>query len=111
MFVNLHKNADVKESINYKDLFLTSKVFQWESPNTTAQDSNRGQDLVYNYKRGINLHLFVRKFETVEGRSQPFTYLGKTVCQSAEGNRPIRMLLALENEVPADLYFELVTKV
>lgn len=111
MFVNLHKNADVKESINYKDLFLTSKVFQWESPNTTAQDSNRGQDLVYNYKRGINLHLFVRKFETVEGRSQPFTYLGKTVCQSAEGNKPIRMLLALENEVPADLYFELVTKV
>lgn len=111
LFVNLHKNADVKESINYQDAFLTSKVFQWESPNTTSQNSNRGQDLIYNYKRGTNLHLFVRKFEKVEGLAQPFTYLGKTVCQHAEGNKPIRMLLALENEVPADLYFEFVTKV
>jgi superfamily II DNA or RNA helicase len=111
LFVNLHKNEDVKESINYKDVFVTSKVFQWESPNTTSQDSDRGQDLIYNYKRGVNLHLFVRKFEKVEGLAQPFTYLGKTLCQHAEGNKPIRMLLALENEVPADLYFELVTKV
>lgn len=111
LFVNLHKNADVKESINYKDMFVTSKVFQWESPNTTSQDSDRGKDLIFNYIRGTNLHLFVRKFEEVEGLSQPFTYLGKTVCQHAEGNKPIRMLLALENEVPADLYFELVTKV
>jgi superfamily II DNA or RNA helicase len=111
LFVNLHKNADIKESINYHDKFITSKVFQWESPNTTAQNSERGQDLVYNYKRGINLHLFVRKFEKVEGLAQPFTYLGKCICQQAEGNKPIKMLLALENEVPADLYFELVTKV
>ncbi len=111
LFVNLHKNADVKESVNYKDLFLTSKVFQWESPNTTSQDSDRGKDLIDNYKRGTNLHLFVRKFEEVEGLTQPFTYLGKSVCQHAEGNKPIKMLLALEHEVPADLYFELVTKV
>lgn len=111
LFVNLHKNEDVKESINYQDVFVTSKVFQWESPNTTSQDSERGKDLVFNYKRGTNLHLFVRKFEEVEGLAQPFTYLGKTICQHAEGNKPIRMLLALENEVPADLYFELVTKV
>ena len=109
--MNLHKNQGVKESINYTDVYLTSKVFQWESPNTTSQDSERGKDLVFNYKRGINLHLFVRKFEEVEGLAQPFTYLGKTICQHAEGNKPIRMLLALENEVPADLYFEFVTKV
>ena len=111
LFVNLHKNADVKESINYQDVFVTSKVFQWESPNTTSQDSERGKDLVFNYKRGTNLHLFVRKFEKVESLAQPFTYLGKTICQHAEGNKPIKMLLALEHEVPADLYFEFVTKV
>jgi len=111
LFVNLHKNADVKDSINYKDMFITSKVFQWESPNTTSQVSERGKDLVYNYKRDTNLHLFIRKFEKVEGLAQPFTYLGKTICQHAEGNKPIRMLLALEHEVPGDLYFEFLTKV
>lgn len=111
LFVNLNKDKKIKKSINYHDTFLTAKVFQWESPNTTSQDSERGRDLIYNFKRGVNLHLFVRKFEKVEGLAQPFTYLGKTICQNAEGNKPIKMLLTLENEVPADLYFEFITRV
>lgn len=111
LFINLHKGADIKDAVNYQDKFLTKNIFQWESPNSTSRDSERGQDLIYNYKRNINLHIFVRKFEEIEGVSQAFIYLGKAICQSAENDRPIRMLLAFENEVPADIYYELVTKV
>lgn len=111
LFINLHKGADIKETINYQDKFLTTKVFQWESPNTTSQNSERGQDLIKNFERNVSLHVFVRKFEEIERVSQPFIYLGKAFCQSAEGDKPIRMLLAFEHEVPGDLYYEFVTKV
>lgn len=111
LFVNLHKEADIREAINYKDQFITPRLFQWESPNTTSRKSERGQDLIYNYRRGVNLHLFARKFETIDNVIQPFTYFGKLICQNAENDRPILMHLALENEVPPDIFFELSTKV
>ena len=112
IFVNLHKNADIKESINYKDKFISPGVFQWQSPNSTTQDSEIGKNIIYSYKRGINLHLFVRKFEEVEGVTQPFVYLGKVVpfSDSAEGNKPITIQFALENRVPDELYLDFTTR-
>ena len=112
IFVNLHKNANIKESINYKDKFITPGVFQWQSPNSTTQDSEVGQNIIFSYKRGINLHLFVRKFEEVEGVTQPFVYLGKVVpfSDAAEGNKPITIHFALENPVPEDLYLDFTTR-
>ncbi|MBB5226837.1 DUF3427 domain-containing protein [Treponema ruminis] len=112
IFVNLHKNANIKESINYKDKFISQGVFQWQSPNSTTQDSEVGQNIIFSYKRGINLHLFVRKFEEVEGVTQPFVYLGKVVpfSDSAEGNKPITIHFALENPVPDELYLDFKTR-
>lgn len=109
IFVNLHKDADVKESINYKDKFKTPEVFQWQSPNSTKQDSEIGMNLIYNQKRHVRLHLFVRKFEEIEGITQPFMYLGEVITHSdsAEGEKPITMLFALEHRVPDEIYQEL----
>ena len=112
IFVNLHKNADIKESINYKDKFITPGVFQWQTPNSTSQNSELGKDIIFSYKRGINLHLFVRKFEEVEGITQPFIYLGKVIpfSDSAEGDKPITIQFALENRVPEELYLDFTTR-
>ena len=112
IFVNLHKNADIKESINYKDKFISPGVFQWQTPNSTSQSSELGKDIIFSYKRGINLHLFVRKFEEVEGVTQPFTYLGKVVpfSDSAEGDKPITIHFALENRVPDEIYLDFTTR-
>ena len=109
IFVNLHKDADVKESINYKDKFKTPEVFQWQSPNTTKQSSDIGMNLIYNQERHVRLHLFVRKFEEIEGITQPFMYLGEVITHpdSAEGEKPITMLFTLENRVPEEIYQEL----
>lgn len=41
IFVNLHKDANIKQSINYKDKFISSDTFQWESPNSTTQKSEK----------------------------------------------------------------------
>ena len=112
LFVNLHKDADVKESINYKDKFITQNAFIWQSPNSTKQNSDLGKDLIYNSERNINLHLFVRKFEEVDGVVQNFKYFGKvfTHPESAEGDKPITMTFALENPVPDELYLDFITR-
>ena len=112
IFVNLHKNADIKESINYKDKFISEGVFQWQTPNSTSQDSELGKDIIFSYKRGINLHLFVRKFEEVEGVTQPFVYLGKVVpfSDTAEGNKPITIQFALEKRIPDEMYLDFTTR-
>ena len=112
IFVNLHKNSDIKESINYKDKYLSQSVFQWQSPNSTRQDSEVGKNIIYSYKRGINLHLFVRKFEKVENITQPFVYLGKVTphSESAVGNKPITIQFALNNPIPDDMYLDFTTR-
>lgn len=113
IFVNLHKNANVKESINYKDKFLSQSIFQWESPNSTSQDSDLGQNLIDNAKRGIHLHLFVRKFEEVEGVTQPFMYLGEVITykDSVKNNKPIMMEFGLLESVPETIYQDFTTVV
>ena len=107
LFVELHKEKDIKESINYDDCLTSSRTFQWQSPNKTTQESPQGQNLIKNVERQIHLHLFVRKFKKLDGDVQPYIYLGKANTLSASGNNPITLQLELEHEIPPQLYREL----
>lgn len=111
LFVDLHKDANIKESINYKDKFISRKKFQWQSPNSTKQDSQRGLNIIHNKERGINLHLFVRKFKEIDRQIQPYIYVGKINTYEYEGNQPITIQTKLEHELPSKLYEELINKV
>lgn len=111
LFVDLYKEEGIKDSVNYDDRLLSSKVFQWQSPNSTKQNSDIGQNLIHNKDNKVNLHLFVRKYPSQEGLTAPFIYLGKvnTIEDTVKGNKPITMKFLLENEVPDQLYTELTT--
>jgi len=113
IFVDLHKEVDIRESINYKDSFLSRYQFQWESPNTTSMDHGQGLRLVNHKSLGQVIHLFARKYKEVEGVTQPYIYFGPVLYQEhdPERNKPMRIYFALENEVPEKLYYEIVTKV
>ncbi len=111
LFVDLHKEADIKESLNYNDKFLDQEYFQWETPNSTAQDSDRGKNIIYNEQRGINLHLFVRKYSKIDNKTEPFIYIGKGNTVEYQGERPIEVKLQLENKIPAYLYTEFTEEV
>lgn len=111
LFVDLHKDSDIKESINYKDKFISRKFFQWQSPNSTMQSSERGKNIIFNEQRHINLHLFVRKFKEIDRVVQPYIYVGKINTKEYEGNQPITIITKLEHELPAKIYEELVNKV
>ena len=110
VFVNLNKIA-VKESIDYADHFESRTVFQWESPNSTSQNSSVGIDLINHERKNINIHLLVRKFASNEsinkGYSTELTYLGTMKVMSYENNKPIRFLFKLDQAVPEALYIKL----
>jgi hypothetical protein len=111
LFIDLHKEEDIKESINYQDKFLSEQYFQWQSVNSTTQQSERGQNIIHNKQRGVHLHLFVRKFGKLDGKTEPFIYIGKGDSVAYEGEKPITVKIKLENEVPASLYNEFTMKV
>ncbi len=111
LFVDLHKGEDIKESINYKDEFLSKSLFQWQTPNSTAQASGRGKNIIYNKERRINLHLFVRKYKEIDNKVQPYIYIGKGDTVEFQGEKPITVKLKLQNKIPENLYIEFVKKV
>ncbi|WP_100489110.1 DUF3427 domain-containing protein [Sporolactobacillus pectinivorans] len=111
LFIDLHKEKDIKDSINYQDHFIDQTLFQWESPNTKSQDSAQGHHIIHNREDGINLHLFIRKYRTIDQQSEPFIYIGKGDVTEYHGNKPITTEIALHHEVPMSLYLEFITKV
>lgn len=111
LFIDLHKEEGIEERINYKDKFLDREYFQWQSPNSTTQSSDRGRNLIFNKERKINLHLFVRKYKEIDKKAQPYIYIGKGDTFQYEGEKPITMKIKLHNEVPNKIYREFIEKV
>ncbi|MGL4788491.1 MAG: DUF3427 domain-containing protein, partial [Cetobacterium sp.] len=111
LFVELHKDEDIKESIKYNDKILDRYHFQWESPNSTKVESERGQNIVRNRERGINLHIFLRKIKEIDGEIQPYIYIGKGNTVDYSGEKPIRTKLKLENPLSKEMYVELTERV
>lgn len=111
LFIDLHKEDDIKDSIKYKDKFIDRDTFQWQTPNSTSSSSKRGQDIINNIERKINLHIFVRKYKEIDGKTEPYIYIGKGNAIEHKGEKPITLLLKLENQMPAKLYTEFIKKV
>lgn len=111
LYVDLHKDEDIKESINYKDEFISRDIFQWQTPNNTSQDSERGKNIIHNKERNINLHIFIRKYKKIDGKVQPYVYIGKADTIEFEGEKPITVKMKLQNRVPESLYVEFTKKV
>ncbi|WP_434797355.1 DEAD/DEAH box helicase [Terrisporobacter vanillatitrophus] len=111
LFIDLHKEEGIEERINYKDKFLSENYFQWQSPNATKQDSDRGKNIIFNKDRNVNLHLFVRKYKEIDKKAQPYIYIGKGDTVEYEGEKPITLKLKLQNEVPTKIYREFVEKI
>lgn len=111
LFVDLHKEEGIKDSINYKDKFIDRKYFQWQSPNSTSQSSERGKNIIYNKERNVNLHIFIRKYKEIDGVVEPYIYIGKGDVVSFQGEKPITVKISLNNEIPRVLYTEFTEKV
>lgn len=104
------KKGDIGK-LNYKDKFLSSCIFQWESKNNTTKENNEGKKLI-NVKK---VHLFIRKKEKEDGITLPYTYFGTGTLTNMresytiEKNKKYPTLLfdiKLDNEVPVDYHLD-----
>jgi len=76
IFAGLKKDSTVQEHLNYKDKFLDSETFQWES---IAHISTKEEYLQQTCKRAF---IFVRKVKTENGITLPFTFVGTGQLQN-----------------------------
>lgn len=107
VFVGLQKNKSKEERLNYKDKFISSKIFQWESENGTTTDKKVGQKLL-NTK---TVHLFVRKMDEQDGVTLPYTYFGTgTFCNMRKTKNinfdTLTFDILLDNEVKEDYFLD-----
>lgn len=106
LFIELHK---LEDAIAYKDKFISDCKFQWDSPNSSHQSKGQGKKVLEHKHLNIHLHLFVRKFKEIDGKVQPYIYIGEADVISAEHNNPITFQMELHHKVPAALYTEFTT--
>ncbi|WP_409305903.1 DUF3427 domain-containing protein [Peribacillus sp. SCS-155] len=110
IFVTYHKNEDkIEKSVAYSEEFINQEVLQWSTRSNRTLQSNEVIEIIEAQKRGIDLHIFVKKDDD-EGSD--FYYLGKAVPdrESVEqtvmkDNKPVvHMNLVLEQAVETKLY-------
>ena len=103
----LKKDKTAKEDFQYKDKFLSPKVFQWESVNNTTRNNPEGRKLL----AAKTIHLFVRKMDEEDGISLPFTYFGTghfENCRESENNGKPTLLfdIILDHEAPVEYHYD-----
>ena len=107
VFVGLKKDQQKEERHNYKDKFLSNKIFQWESENKTTVNNSTGKKLL-NTKI---VHLFVRKMDSQDGVTLPFTYFGTgkfTNMRETKNNEfdTLTFNIVLDNEVSNEYFLD-----
>lgn len=70
VFAGLKKDRLEDDPLNYKDKFLSSDVFQWESIAHIRKEEEEKQ------KNAKQVYVFVRKVKSENGITLPFTYVG-----------------------------------
>jgi hypothetical protein len=112
IFAGLKK--DVEGKLNYKDKFIDSKIFQWESiANVSESEKNK-------LETSKKVHLFIRKMENEDSVTLPFTYFGTgiftnkrnsyTVDDNGRKHNTLLFDIILDNEVPEVYYTDFEIK-
>jgi superfamily II DNA or RNA helicase/HKD family nuclease len=105
LFITLQKANGYSPTTQYRDYAISRKLFHWESPNSTRQDSPVGRRLLTQRSRRLRVLLAVRSArKDAWGATLPYTLLGPAEFVSASGERPIAITWRLRNAIPADLY-------
>ena len=107
-FITLIKNEkDYSPTTLYADHAISPNLFHWQTQSTTSAHSPTAQRYFQHEQRGHSILLFVRETSKTETKvTAPFSFLGKGVYQSHDGNRPVNIVWKLTHPMPAHLYKE-----
>ena len=107
LMVTLKKDeAKFSASVRYADYAITQSKFHWESQNSKSPTSKAGRVYVDQATNGLELHLCIRETADGELGGEPYVYLGRTNIQSAEGAKPMQIVMDLEEPMPLEWYLK-----
>lgn len=107
IFAGIKKDEEGK--LNYKDKFLSSNIFQWESIADVSESEKK------NLRNSKKVHLFIRKMESEDTVTLPYTYFGLGVFTNErpgyteeDGIKHPTLIydIVLDNEVPEGYYLD-----
>ncbi|TDT70475.1 superfamily II DNA or RNA helicase [Hypnocyclicus thermotrophus] len=108
LFITINKSQDIPVHLKYDNYFQNQDIIQWISQNKTSHDSKIGNIFVNHKKLGYNVHIFIRKYEKINGIIKKFVYLGKAEYYNSNGNKPMYIRWKLNNKIPNNKYLELI---
>lgn len=110
ILAGLRKESSVAEHLNYVDKFINKNVFQWESTTNVRIDNEQGMKLI-NSKYA---HLFIRKKESEDGITLPYTYIGtgklRDYVPGTKSKDTLIFQIELDNEIPEYLRYDFMIK-
>lgn len=111
-FIDLNKDLQKKDSLKYKDRFLSDSILQWESQTATTMENGKGKKLVQHKK----VKLFVRKIKKEDGVDKPYIYLGEGTLTNLrndpdninkiEQTKTVLSDIVLDNKIPSEYLYE-----
>lgn len=104
MFINLEKDNGNK----FDNIIYNRRNFNWFTKSSTKLDSEVAKNFIYSEDRGVKLYFFMRKFNKIDGITQPFVFVGEGTVIDYEGEKPIKCKIKLKNAIPVDLYKEFI---
>lgn len=102
-YVTVIKGKSIKVNLNYDDGYIDQNTFQWE---TVAGIKDKELNAL---KSCSEMQVFVRKVESEDNITMPFTYLGKGRMQYLSGpkeNGAHLFRVEMDNTVPDDVFFD-----
>lgn len=101
MFTTLDKSEGYHDRIAYHDYAVNAERFHWQTQNSAGPDTPSGQRYLQSATNGWQFQLFVRP-----RKRDAYRACGRVVLESAEGDRPMSIVWALETPLPARLFRE-----
>ena len=101
LLVTLNKQGLTR---GYNDYFQTPVLFHWQSQDSTAVSSSKGQRIIHHQDNGGLVHLFVRKTKMDGSKAAPFIYCGLVDYQSHQSERPMNVIWKLQDPLSNHLF-------
>mgnify|MGYP002859186361 CR=1 FL=1 len=103
-YVTVIKGKSTAEQLLYADGYIDEDTFQWETVANVSEKELAG------LKNSKCIHIFVRKVESEDGITLPFTYIGMGHMQYIEGSKKANgahlFRIPMEHTAPEDIYFD-----
>ena len=106
LFVTLNKSEkDFSPTTLYNDFALSDTIFHWQSQNSTAPNTSKGESYINHCSLGKKILLFVREANDDQfNNTMGFVFLGEANFLDYEGAKPMNIKWELTEPMPSYIW-------